>query len=63
MNDFDLCIGIDYSGAQTSTSWLKGLQVYAAQPGGDTAKVVQSSALEQRAAMQLDARRNRAPLA
>jgi hypothetical protein len=34
MSDFDLCIGIDYSGAQTPTSRLKNLQVYAAQPGG-----------------------------
>lgn len=34
MSDFDLFIGIDYSGAQTPTSRLKGLQVYAAQPGG-----------------------------
>lgn len=32
MSDFDLCIGIDYSGALTPTSRLKGLQVYAAQP-------------------------------
>ncbi len=30
---FDLCIGIDYSGAQTPTSRLRGLQVYAAKPG------------------------------
>lgn len=34
MSDFDLYIGIDYSGAQTPTARLKGLQVYAAQPGG-----------------------------
>jgi hypothetical protein len=30
---FDLFIGIDYSGAETPTSRLKALQVYAAQPG------------------------------
>jgi len=30
---FDLFIGIDYSGAETATSRLKGLQVYAARPG------------------------------
>lgn len=30
---FELCIGIDYSGARTPTSRLKGLQVYAAEPG------------------------------
>jgi len=34
MSDFDLYPGIDYSGAQTPTSRLKNLQVYAAQPGG-----------------------------
>ncbi len=34
MSNFDLCVSIDYSGAQTPTSRLKGLQVYAAQPGG-----------------------------
>lgn len=34
MSDFDLYLGIDYSGAQTPTSRLKNLQVYAAQPGG-----------------------------
>lgn len=32
--EFDLCIGIDYSGARTPTCRLKGLQVYAAKPGG-----------------------------
>ena len=30
---FDLYVGIDYSGAQTPTSRLAGLQVYAARPG------------------------------
>ncbi len=30
---FDLFIGIDYSGAQTPTSRLAGLQVYALRPG------------------------------
>lgn len=34
MADFNLYLGIDYSGAQTPTSRLKNLQVYAAQPGG-----------------------------
>jgi len=34
MSDFALCLGIDYSGAQTPTSRLKKLQVCAAQPGG-----------------------------
>ncbi len=34
MSDFDLYLGIDYSGAQTPTSRLKNLQVYAAQAGG-----------------------------
>lgn len=32
--EFDLFIGIDYSGARTPTCRLKGLQVYAAKPGG-----------------------------
>ena len=32
MSDFDLYVGIDYSGAQTPTSRLKGLQVYDARP-------------------------------
>jgi hypothetical protein len=31
--EFDLFIGIDYSGAETATSRLKGLQVYTAHPG------------------------------
>lgn len=31
--NFDYCIGIDYSGAETAESRLKGLQVYAASPG------------------------------
>ena len=34
MSNFDLFLGIDYSGAETPTSRLKNLQVYAAQPGG-----------------------------
>jgi hypothetical protein len=33
MNNFDLFIGIDYSGAETPNSRLKSLQVYAAKPG------------------------------
>jgi len=33
MIGFDLFIGIDYSGAETPTSRLPGLQVYAARPG------------------------------
>lgn len=33
MSGFDLFIGVDYSGAQTPTSRLKELQVYAARPG------------------------------
>ena len=32
--EFDPFIGIDYSGARTPTCRLKGLQVYAAKPGG-----------------------------
>lgn len=35
---FDLFIGIDYSGAQTPTSRVKALQVYAAKPGGQSEK-------------------------
>lgn len=31
--DFELFIGIDYSGAETAESRLKGLQVYTARPG------------------------------
>lgn len=31
--NFECCIGIDYSGAETPTSRLKGLQVYVAQSG------------------------------
>jgi hypothetical protein len=31
--NFDLFVGIDYSGAETATSRLSGLQVYTAQPG------------------------------
>jgi hypothetical protein len=34
MSHFELYIGIDYSGAETPTSRLKALQVYAARPGG-----------------------------
>lgn len=33
MPQFDLFIGVDYSGAQTPRSRLPGLQVYAARPG------------------------------
>ena len=33
MTNFDVFIGIDYSGAQTPTSRLRGLQVFAARPG------------------------------
>ena len=36
---FDLFIGIDYSGARTPTCRLKELQVYAAKPGAQPAKV------------------------
>ena len=36
---FSLYVGIDYSGAQTPTSRLKGLQVYAARSGGPAEKV------------------------
>lgn len=32
--DFDLYVGIDYSGAETAESRLKALQVYVAEPGG-----------------------------
>jgi len=38
MSSFDLFIGIDYSGAQTPTSRLKSLQVYAARPGASPEK-------------------------
>ena len=34
MSAFDVCIGIDYSGAETATSRLKELQGYVAKPGG-----------------------------
>lgn len=34
MSSFDICIGIDYSGAETPTSRLKGLQVFSARPNG-----------------------------
>jgi uncharacterized protein with HEPN domain len=37
-SDFDQFIGIDYSGAQTATSRLKGLQVYASHPGEKAVK-------------------------
>ena len=39
MSDFDLYIGIDYSGAQTPTSRLKGLRVYAARAGEEPRQV------------------------
>ena len=32
MNMIDLCVGIDYSGAEAPTSRLKGLQVFSARP-------------------------------
>ena len=35
-SEFDLFIGIDYSGARTPTCRLKELQVYAAKPGGQS---------------------------
>lgn len=38
MADYDLFIGIDYSGAETSNARLKSLQVYAGSPGGVPAK-------------------------
>jgi hypothetical protein len=34
VSNFDLCIGIDYSGAETPTARLKELQVYASKAGG-----------------------------
>jgi hypothetical protein len=34
VSSFDICIGIDYSGAETPTSRLKGVQVFSARPGG-----------------------------
>lgn len=37
--EFDLFIGIDYSGARTPTARLKELQVYAAKPGGQPEKL------------------------
>ena len=39
MTEFDLFIGIDYSGAQTPTSRLKGLRVYAARAGEEPQQV------------------------
>lgn len=39
MSQFDLFIGIDYSGAETPTSRRKELQVYAAKPGGKSEQV------------------------
>ncbi len=39
MSDFDLFIGIDYSGAKTPTWRIKELQVYAAKPGEAPAQV------------------------
>jgi hypothetical protein len=38
VSEFDLFIGIDYSGAQTPTSRLKELQVYAGGVGGEPVK-------------------------
>ncbi len=38
MAQFELFIGIDYSGAQAASSRLKTLQVYAAKPGGPPEK-------------------------
>lgn len=38
MGEFELFIGIDYSGAQTATSRLKELQVYASEAGGTPRK-------------------------
>jgi hypothetical protein len=35
MSTFSLFVGIDYSGAETPTSRLKGLQVFTAKPGGE----------------------------
>ena len=39
MSDFELFIGIDYSGAQTPTSRLKGLRVYNAKAGEEPQQV------------------------
>ena len=39
MSAFSFFVGIDYSGAQTPTSRLKGLQVYAARSGGTPEQV------------------------
>ena len=39
-------IGIDYSGAETPTRRLKGLQVYEAAPGRDPTIVTSPSALD-----------------
>lgn len=36
---FDLYVGIDYSGAETPESRLKGLQMYAAKPGAEPTAV------------------------
>ena len=43
---FDLYIGIDYSGAQTPTSRLKGLRVYATQPKKMPKQITTASAPE-----------------
>jgi hypothetical protein len=34
VTDYDLFIGIDYSGAETANASLRSLQVYAGSPGG-----------------------------
>ncbi len=39
MSAFSRFIGIDYSGAETATARLKGLQVFAAQPGAEPVSV------------------------
>ncbi len=39
VSGFDLCVGIDYSGAEVPNARLKELQVFAAKPGGEPASV------------------------
>jgi hypothetical protein len=48
MAEFDLFIGIDYSGAGTRNSRLPGLQLYAAEPGGTGAQRLTPSAKNNR---------------
>lgn len=46
MSDFTLFVGIDYSGAETPSSRLKGLQVCVARPGGPPEPVMTTAMVE-----------------